>query len=69
MVDRAKRGSRRDDERPDTLTLTTGLIALAVSVYLFVGVFGQAHVLWALPPVGVGIGIVLLITSVFPRRR
>lgn len=66
MTDRKK---RRDDERPDALTLVTGVVALAVSVYLLIGGLGQAPLQWVLPLVVIGAGIVLLITSTFPRRR
>lgn len=66
MSDRRK---RRDDERPDALTLVTGVVALAVSVYLLVGGLGHVPLQWVLPLVVIGAGIVLLITSLFPRRR
>lgn len=66
MTDRRK---RRDDERPDALTLVTGVAALAVSAYLLIGGAGDVPLQWVLPLVVIGAGIVLLITSAFPRRR
>jgi len=66
-TERTKR--RRDDERPDALTLATGVVALAVSAYLLIGGLGDVPLQWVLPLVVIGAGIVLLITSVFPRRR
>lgn len=67
MAEREKRSRGNDD--PDTLTLVTGVVALAVSAYLLVGGFGEAGVQWVLPLVVVGAGIVLLVTSAFKRRR
>lgn len=63
------RGKRRDDERPDALTLVTGVVALGVSAYLLIGGSGDVPLQWVLPLVVIGAGIVLLITSAFPRRR
>lgn len=60
--------SPRNQDQPDTVTLVTGVVALAVSGYVLLGGFEGVRLQWMLPLIIIGIGIVVLITSVFPRR-
>lgn len=51
---------------PDPITLTAGLLTLAVAVSVLIG--GPWSLQWVLAIGAVGLGTVMLITSLRPRR-
>lgn len=54
--------------RPEPLTLVTGLLAIVLAVFAFVGELPPVDVRWVLAGGAAAMGLVLLVSSVRGRR-